>query len=95
VNGYPLEIILSLDAYRYGFLITAELCFLFAHWMSPPSAVNGTLVRMLISLVQGFCTHVLISDNSVVTGGLQILAGAAFFYLVRFSISGEKIEVGG
>lgn len=94
VNGYPLEIILSLDAYRYGFLLTAELCFLLAHWMSPPSAPHGTLVRMLLSLVQGFCALVLISDNSVVTGALQILSAAAFFYLVRFSISGDKGEIG-
>jgi hypothetical protein len=94
VNGYPLEIVLSLDAYRYGFLITAELCFLMAHWMSPPTARHGTLVRVLISLVQGFCSLLLMSNNAVVTGALLMLAGAVFFYLVRFSLSGETDETG-
>jgi hypothetical protein len=90
VNGYPLDIVLSLDSYRYGFLLTAEFCFLFAHWMSSPRAPHGTLVRILICLAQGLSSVFFISNNSVATGGLLMLAGAVFFYLVRFSVEGPK-----
>lgn len=93
VNGYPLDIVLTLDAYRYGFLLTAELCFLWAHWMSSPRSPHGTLVRILISLSQGFCSVFLMSDNAVATGALLILAGVVFFYLVRFSVEGPKEEL--
>lgn len=93
VSGYPLDIVLSLDAYRYGFLLTAELCFLLAHWMSSPSAAHGTLVRILITVSQGFCSLFLMSDNSVATGALLMLSGAVFFYLVRFSLEGPEEEV--
>jgi hypothetical protein len=60
--------------------------------MSPPQAVHGTLVRRLISLVQGMSSILLLSDNSVVTGGLLILAAAGFFYLVRFAAANERRE---
>jgi hypothetical protein len=93
VSGYPLRLALSLDAYRLGFLLTAELCFLLAHWMSPGGRPAGGLVRMLIGLCQGLCTLFVMSDNAVATGGLQILTGAAFFFLIRFSLGGKRDDL--
>jgi hypothetical protein len=94
VNGYPLEFVLSLDAHRFGFLLTAEFCFLLAHWMGAAPRPNATLVRALLSLAQGFSSLLILSDNSVATGALEMLAGAVFFYLVRFSLPGGDRDVG-
>ncbi len=94
VNGYPLEIVLSLNSYRYGFLLTAELCFLLAHWMCSFSSRHGTLIKTLINLVQGFCALFIMSDNAVATGALLALAGVVFFYLIRFSIEGPQADLG-
>jgi len=94
LNGYPLDMLLSLDSYRYGFLLTAEFCFLLAHWMAPASGSNSGMIRVLVSFVQGFCSLVVLSNNSVATGGLLLLSGAVFFYLIRFSISEGEEEAG-
>lgn len=93
VGGYPLDLVLSLDAYRYGFLLMAELCFLLAHWMCSPTAPHRTLMRVLISLAQAMCALFVMSDNSVATGALQILAGVVFFYLIRFSADEKREDV--
>lgn len=87
INGYPLEFILTLNSYRYGFLLTAEFCFLLAHWMCGASSVNSAMISVLICLAQGLCSLFVSSDNAVTTGALQLLAGAVFFYLTRFAIS--------
>lgn len=92
-SGYPLEFVLSLDAFRFGFLITAELCFLFAHWMGAASGTIG-VVGALLSLAQAFSTLFAISNNSVTTGGFLLLASAVFFYLLRFAIPGANREMG-
>lgn len=84
-NGYPLDFTLSLDPARFGFLLTAELCFLLAHWMISVTG-EATIVSVFLSLAQGICSLFVLSDNTVTTGGLLMLAGAVFFYLVRFSI---------
>ncbi|RZA04931.1 MAG: hypothetical protein EOP11_13975, partial [Proteobacteria bacterium] len=94
VNGYPLEFVLSMDASRFGFLLTAEFCFLLAHWMGAAPRPNASLVRVLLSLAQGFCSLLILSDNSVATGALEMLAGAVFFYLVRFSLPGGDRDIG-
>ncbi|MGE3261303.1 MAG: hypothetical protein AB7K68_05955 [Bacteriovoracia bacterium] len=92
-DGYPLEFVLSLDSFRLGFLLTAELCFLFAHAMG---AVAGGLrvVSVLLSLAQAFTSLFIISNNAVATGGLLLLAAAVFFYLIRFAIAGASREMG-
>ncbi len=94
VQGYPLDILLSLSSYRYGFLLTAEFCFLLAHWMCPASGDNSGLIRVLVCFAQGFCSLLLVSNNSVVTGGFMILAGSVFFYLIRFSMPRKNEEIG-
>ncbi|MGZ6289758.1 MAG: hypothetical protein ACXWQO_16355 [Bdellovibrionota bacterium] len=92
-SGYPLEFVFSLDAFRFGFLITAEFCFLFAHWMGLVSGSLG-VISMLLSLAQAFSSLFMISNNAVTTGGLLLLASAVFFYLIRFAISGQNREMG-
>lgn len=94
VSGYPLDFVLLLDSYRFGFLLIAEFCFLLAHWMISLRAPHERLIRVLICLAQGFCSLLVASENAVTTGGLQILAGAVFFYLVRFSIVGGPEGLG-
>lgn len=94
VQGYPLDILLSLNSYRYGFLLTAEFCFLLAHWMCPSNGDNSGLIRVLMCFAQGFCSLLLVSDNSAVTGGFMLLAGTVFFYLIRFSIPSKSEEMG-
>jgi hypothetical protein len=90
VSGYPLDIVLSLDPRRFGFLLVAELCFLLAHWMSTVVG-RPSLVRRLICLTQGITALFVLSDNAIAAGGLLILGGASIFYLVRFS-AGELLE---
>jgi hypothetical protein len=92
-SGYPLEFVLSLDASRFGFLLTAELCFLFAHWMGVVSNRLG-VISILLSLAQAFSTLFIISNNAVATGGLLLLASAVFFYLIRFAIADSNREMG-
>jgi hypothetical protein len=94
VNGYPLEFVLSLDSARYGFLLTAEFCFLLAHWMGATPRNHAGLLRVLLCFAQGFCSLLVLSDNSVATGGIQLLGAATFFYLVRFSLPGADDQVG-
>jgi hypothetical protein len=94
VSGYPLDILLSLDSHRYGFLLTAEFCFLLAHWMAPASGTNNGMIRVLVSFAQGFCSLLVLSNNAVATGALLLLSGTIFFYLVRFSISSGEEEAG-
>jgi hypothetical protein len=93
VNGYPLGFLLTLDSYRYGFLLTAEFCFLLSHWMSSTTGPHAQTIRVLIGFAQGFCSLFAASDNAVATGALQFLAGPVFFYLVRFSIRARDEEV--
>ena len=92
-DGYPLELSLSLDAYRLGFLLAAELCFLLAHWMCHTTG-ELRITASFLSLAQGLCSVFVLSNNAVVTGALQILAGAVFFYLVRFSIDRGRQSLG-
>lgn len=94
LKGYPLDLLLSLDAHRYGYLLIAEFCFLLAHWMSPASGQNSGMIRVLVSFAQGFCSLVAMSNNSAATGALLLLAGAVFFYLVRFSAPPRAEEEG-
>ncbi len=96
VTGYPLDFVLSLDAYRYGFLLTMELCFLLAHWMSAYSSQNqsANIISLMICFAQGFSSLFVASDNAVATGALQLLTGTVFFYLIRFSMSGANESVG-
>jgi hypothetical protein len=94
VEGYPLNILLGLNSYRYGFLLTIEFCFLLAHWMCAYGGVNGGLIRLLILFAQGFCSLLALSDNSAATGGFLLLAGTVFFYLVRFSIPPKDDAIG-
>jgi len=84
VSGYPLDVVLSLDAKRFGFLLVVEFCFLLAHWMS--TVINrASLIRRLICLIQGICALFVLSDNAVAAGGFLILGGISLYYLVRFS----------
>jgi|GEM_PF-6347255 len=94
LNGYPLDVLLTLDSHRYGFLLTAEFCFLLAHWMAPASGNNGGMIRVLVSFAQGFCSLLVLSNNAVATGAFLLLTGTVFFYLVRFSISSADDEAG-
>ncbi len=94
LHGYPLDILLTMDSHRYGFLLTAEFCFLLAHWMAPATGGNAGLIRVLVSFVQGFCSLLVLSNNAVATGSLLLLSGTVFFYLVRFSISSSEDEAG-
>lgn len=94
LSGYPLDLALSLDSYRYGFLVMAEFCFLLAHWMAPASGSNSGMIRVLVSFAQGFCSLLVMSNNAVATGAILFLSGTAFFYLVRFSISSDNDETG-
>lgn len=94
VQGYPLDIVFSMNAYRFGFLFMAEFCFLLAHWMGQIEGPHSNVIRVLIGFGQGFCSLLVLSDNSVATGGIWLLAGAVFFYLVRFSIPARDEEMG-
>src|SRR5207245_1621195 len=94
VQGYPLEILLALNTYRYGFLLVAEFCFLLAHWMCPPPGQGSRMIRVLLGFAQGFCSLLVLSDNSVTTGALLLLAGAVFFYLVRFALPSRDDPAG-
>lgn len=84
VSGYPLDVVLSLDAKRFGFLLIAEICFLLSHWMSTVIG-RASLIRRLTSLVQGISALFVLSDNAVAAGGFLILGGVSLYYLVRFS----------
>lgn len=86
VEGYPLDLVLALNSYRYGFLVIAEFCFLLAHWMCPALGRGTRMIHVLVGFAQGLCSLLVLSDNSATTGGLLLLAGAVFFYLVRFSL---------
>lgn len=92
-TGYPLDLVLSLDTARFGFLLTAELCFLFAHWMGV-AAGSLRIVSALLSLAQAFTALFVISNNVVTTGALLLLAAVVFFYLNRFAITGANREMG-
>ncbi|HEY8280193.1 MAG TPA: hypothetical protein VIH99_11255 [Bdellovibrionota bacterium] len=94
LHGYPLEILLTLNTFRYGFLVVAEFCFLLAHWMCPVSVPNEGLIRTLVCFAQGFCSLLLLSDNSVTTGGFLLMAGVVLFYLIRFSVPDKEEEIG-
>ncbi|MGZ3720505.1 MAG: hypothetical protein ACXWR1_19260, partial [Bdellovibrionota bacterium] len=94
VEGYPLDIVLSLNVYRYGFLLTAEFCFLLAHWMCPVSGRSSGMIRVLVGFAQGLCSLLVLSENSAATGALLLLAGTVFFYLVRFALPPKDEQVG-
>lgn len=94
LKGYPLDLLLSLDSHRYGFLLTAEFCFLLAHWMCPASGQNGGMIRVLVSFAQGFCSLLVMSNNSAATGALFLLSGTVFFYLIRFAAPAREEETG-
>ena len=94
LKGYPVDLLLSLDAHRYGFLLTAEFCFLLAHWMCPASGQNGGMIRVLVSFAQGFCSLLLMSGNTAGTGALFLLSGTVFFYLIRFAAPAQAEETG-
>jgi hypothetical protein len=88
-DGYPIGLVLSVNPARLGLLLTAEFCFLLAHWMCVASA-EAAIVFTFISLAQGLYSLFVLSNNAVSTGGLQMIAGAVFFYLVRFSIDEKR-----
>jgi hypothetical protein len=94
VEGYPLDIVLSLNTYRYGFLVIAEFCFLLAHWTCPVGARGTRMIRTLVGFAQGLCSLIVLSENSAATGALLLLAGSVFFYLVRFSLPAREEQVG-
>jgi hypothetical protein len=94
VEGYPLDILLALNTYRYGFLVIAEFCFLLAHWMCPAPGNSSRMIRVLVGFAQGFCSLLVLSDNSATTGALLLLAGTVFFYLVRFSLPSRDDPAG-
>lgn len=94
VEGYPLDVVLSLNSYRYGFLVMAEFCFLLAHWTCPVGVRGTRMIRTLVGFAQGFCSLILLSENSAATGAFLLLAGTVFFYLVRFSLPAREEQVG-
>lgn len=90
VNGYPMDFVLRLDLPRACFLLTAELCFLLAHWICRINTYNIGTVSPLLFLMQGFCSLLITAENTVAVGGILILAAIVFFYLVRFSMEPER-----
>ncbi len=90
VNGYPMDFILKLDVPRACFLLTAELCFLLAHWICRINTFNIATVNPLLFLVQGFCSILVTAENTVASGGIMVLNGIVFFYLIRFSMPAER-----
>ncbi len=84
VSGYPLDVVLSLDAKRFGFLLVVEICFLLSHWMCTVVG-RPSLIRRLTCITQGITALFVLSDNAVAAGGFIILGGVSLYYLVRFS----------
>jgi len=94
VAGYPIELFLGLDSYRYVFLLSAEFCFLLAHWMCPGKGPGAGMIRLLVSFAQGLCSLFLVSSNAAATGAFLLLAGTVFFYLVRFAVPAKDEGAG-
>lgn len=90
VNGYPMDFLLKMDLPRICFLLSAEFCFLLAHWICRINGFNIFTINPLLFLAQGFCSLLIAAENTVATGGILILNGIVFFYLIRFSISADR-----